>query len=198
MTERSPAPAEEPVLTLSDIPPLNGPRPAGAARVRRRPPADPRGPDALHPKRRSVLGGLMAAGGSAGLSVLGVFGPAREALAQGYSLRASYYDIYQSCPSYASSHNCSPGCGPSLVCASCCRTSGSRKGFHHSSVSKAGYKLRPGQCYSGGWDGWKWAYANQCGKCQKSIAWRCHDGWKKNSSGAYYKTICRWAVSCTS
>lgn len=186
-------------LTLADIPPLNGPRPAGAARMRRRPPPDRPEPGAgPRPRRRSVLGGLVAAGGSLGLNALGVFGPVRQALAEGYSIRTGYYDIYPTCPGYAHDAECSPGCGPSLVCASCCRTSGSRKGFHHSSVSKSGYKLRPGQCYSGGWDGWKWAYAHACGNCRTSVTWRCHDGWKKNSAGAYYKTICRWAVACQS
>lgn len=185
-------------LSLDDVPPLHGPRPAGAASVRRRVPAD-RGPWP-RPGRRTVLGGMVAAGGTLGLTALGVFRPAREALADGFALPSAVegYAIYPKCPAYAEPHNCSPGCGPSLVCASCCRTSGSAKGFHHSSASKAGYRLRPNQCYSGGWDGWKWAYAKPCGKCKKSVTWRCHDGWKRNSKGAYYKTICRWALSCAS
>src|ERR671922_19038 len=103
--------------------------------------------------------------------------PGSPAPASGYSI-LGYYDIYPRCPSYAGNHNCSPGCGPSVVCSSCCRTSGSYKGFHKSGVSHPGkYKLRPNQCYGGGYDGWIWAYAHRCGSCSRGVKWRCHDRW---------------------
>ncbi|MFB4314821.1 hypothetical protein [Actinomadura sp. 21ATH] len=182
------------MIELEDVPPLRGPRPAGAERVRRRRAAEeaPRARVA----RRSVLSGVAAAGAAAGLNALGVFPPARKAIAAGYSMRG-YYDIYGRCPSYAANHNCSPGCGPSLVCSVCCRTSGKYKGFHRSGVSDPGrYKLRPGQCYGSGWDGWLWSYSKSCGSCKKGVTWRCHDGWKKSAKGNWYKTICRKATSC--
>ncbi|MCQ0014689.1 hypothetical protein [Actinomadura madurae] len=135
-------------------------------------------------------------GATAGLKALGVFPPAREALSSGFQL-VGYYDIYPRCPSYAANHNCSPGCGPSYACSWCCRTSGKYKGFHKSGVSHPGwYKLRPSQCYSGGYDGWLWAYSKSCGKCKKGVTWRCHDGWKKSKKGNWYKTICRKATAC--
>ncbi|GAA2414673.1 hypothetical protein GCM10010191_25880 [Actinomadura vinacea] len=181
------------MIKLEDVPPLHGPRPTGAERVRRRGRgAGPR----PRPARRNVLAGLAAAGATAGLNALGVFPPARQAIAAGFSMRG-YYDIYARCPSYASNHNCSPGCGPSLVCSVCCRTSGKYKGFHKSGVSDPGrYKLRPGQCYGSGWDGWLWSYSARCGSCKKGVTWRCHDGWKKSKRGNWYKTICRKATSC--
>lgn len=182
------------MIELEDVPPLRGARPPGAARAPRRRPApdEPR----LRPVRRSVLTGLAAAGATAGLKALGVFPPAREALASGFQL-AGYYDIYPRCPSYASNHNCSPGCGPSLVCSVCCRTSGKYKGFHKSGVSDPGrYKLRPDACVGGGYDGWLWAYTKSCGSCKKGVTWRCHDGWKKSKKGNWYRTICRKATSC--
>ena len=182
------------MIELEDVPPLRGPRPPGARRVRRRhvPPDGAR----LRPVRRSVLTGLAAAGATAGLKALGVFPPARQALNSGFQL-VGYYDIYPRCPSYAADHNCSPGCGPSLVCSSCCQTSGERKGFHKSAVSDPGrYKLRPNQCYGGTYDGWIWKYAGSCGSCSESITWRCHDGWKKSDEGVWYKTICRTAIAC--
>jgi hypothetical protein len=182
------------VIDLDDIPSLRGPRPEGAAKVRRRIPAE--GP-APHLARRSLLSGLAAAGGTMGLTALGAFPPARQAIEGGYRL-AGYYDVYPKCPSYASSHNCSPGCGPSLVCSTCCQTKGYRKGFHKSKYLYPGYMLRPNQCYAGKYDGWTWAYAHPCGKCKKSVTWRCTDGWKKSAHGSYYKTICRWATSCKS
>jgi hypothetical protein len=178
---------------LDDIPPLTGPRPTGAGRVRRRLPREttPFG-------RRTALATLAAAGGSVGLAALGgAFRPARQAIAEGYRV-ASYYDIYQGCPGYAAGHNCSPGCGPSVVCADCCRPSGTREGFHKSSVSHDGYKLRPSECAAGGWDGWRWVYSGACGSCARSIAWRCHDGWKRASNGSWFKTICRRRVECRS
>ncbi|WP_329521617.1 hypothetical protein [Spirillospora sp. NBC_01491] len=181
------------MIRLEDVPPLRGPRPAGAERVRRRVHDDRA---RVRPVRRSVLTGLAAAGATAGLNALGVFPPARQALSSGFSLRG-YYDIYPRCPSYASNHNCSPGCGPSLVCSVCCRTSGKYKGFHKSGVSNPGkYKLRPNQCYGGGYDGWVWAYSKRCGSCAKGVTWRCHDGWKKSKRGNWYKTICRKATAC--
>ncbi|TDB78829.1 hypothetical protein E1264_36370 [Actinomadura sp. KC216] len=181
------------MIQLEDVPPLRGPRPAGAPRARRRVPPDA---PTFRPVRRSVLTGLAAAGATAGLKALGVFPPARDALSSGFEL-VGYYDIYPRCPSYASGHNCSPGCGPSVVCASCCRTSGKYKGFHKSGVSDPGrYKLRPSDCNGSHWDGWLWAYSKACGNCKKGITWRCHDGWKKSSAGSWYKTICRKATAC--
>jgi hypothetical protein len=184
------------MLELDDIPMLSGPRPEGARRAARRAP---------HAKaegvaRRSMLGGALAAGTAVGLSTLGVFSPARKALSDGFTLKATtYYDIYGRCPSYAAPFDCSPGCGPSAVVSSACRTSGKYKGFHRSGVSDPGrYKLRPNQCYAGHYDGWIWAYAHKCGNCKKSVTWRCHDGWKKSAAGHWYKSVCRWAVACKS
>ncbi|MFI0448760.1 hypothetical protein [Actinomadura sp. 6N118] len=185
--------ADTETLRLEDIPPLSGPRPEGAERVRRRAPG---GTGTAGPARRNVLRGLAAAGTSLGLTALGVFPQARQAIAAGYSLGGGYH-IYGRCPSYGANHNCSPGCGPSVVCSTCCRTSGRYKGYHKSGKSHPGrYRLRPNQCYSGRWDGWLWGYSRRCGNCRRGVTWRCHDGWKKSGRGAWYKTICRKATSC--
>lgn len=181
------------MLELHDIPMLRGPRPGGAPKARRQVPhatAEGMG-------RRSMLGGALAAGTTAGLAALGVFTPARKAMQGGYTLVSSgYYDIYAKCPAYADK-DCSPGCGPSTVVSGACRTSGKYKGFHRSSVSDPGrYKLRPNQCYAGKYDGWLWSYHHKCGSCTTSVTWRCHDGWKKSAAGHWYKSICRWAVVC--
>jgi hypothetical protein len=186
------------MVDIDAIPPLRGPRPDGAERVRRHAPAA----TAEGVGRRSMLGGAMAAGTTVGLAALGVFAPARKALASGYSLEgwaltSGYYDIYRTCPD-TGSHHCSPGCGPSTVVAAACRTSGTYRGYHRSSVSDPGrYKLRPNQCYAGKYDGWLWVYSHACGNCAHSVTWRCHDGWKKSSTGSWYKSICRWAHACS-
>ncbi|WP_051469012.1 hypothetical protein [Actinomadura oligospora] len=183
------------MIELEDIPPLRGPRPPGTERVRRRAPED-EGPR-FRPARRGLLAGLAAAGATAGLNAIGVLPPARQALAEGFSLTSGYYDIYPHCPPGEPSVGCSPGCGPSLVCSVCCRTSGKYKGYHRSGVSDPHrYKLRPNQCYGGKWDGWLWKVSKSCGNCRKGVTWRCHDGWKKSKRGNWYKTICRKAVAC--
>jgi hypothetical protein len=195
------------MLDLDSVPPLRGPRPEGAERVRRRAPAA----TAEGVGRRSMLGGVIAAGTTAGLVALGVFSPARKALAASgpgtggwtpgtytHGLTPGYYDIYSKCPSYAESHNCSPGCGPSTVVSTACRTSGKYTGYHKSGVSDPGqYKLRPNECYGSKYDGWIWHYANPCGNCATSVTWRCHDGWTKSADGTWYKSICRWAYACS-
>jgi hypothetical protein len=184
------------MIDVDTIAPLRGERPDGAPKVRRRVPAA----TSEGMNRRSILGGAMAAGTTVGLTALGAFGPARSAFAAGYKpiSNSGYYDILSSCPPDGFHAQCSPGCGPSVVCAMCCRTSGWAKGYHRSGVSNPGaYRLRPNQCYAGKWDGWLWHHTTACGGCKHSVTWRCHDGWKKSRYGVWYKTICRWAVACS-
>jgi S-formylglutathione hydrolase FrmB len=182
------------MFELDQIPLLRGPRPDGAERVRRSAPAA----TAEGVRRRSMLGGAMAGGTALGLAALRVFSPAREAMSDGYVLAADHYDVYGKCPSYAASHNCSPGCGPSTVVSGACKTGGKWRGYHRSAATDPGvYKLRPNECYAGRYDGWVWHYAHACGKCKKSVTWRCTDGWKKSTTGGWYKSICRWSHACS-
>lgn len=135
------------------------------------------------PTRRAVL----RAGGVAGLAVLGgVFPFVRRAVADGY-------DIYPQCPSYAADHDCSPGCGPSTIFADACETSGANAGFHKN--DQVTWKLRPNACLSGRYDGWMWRYDEPCGACACHIERRCHDGYRKTSSG-WVNSICRWTTDC--
>jgi hypothetical protein len=172
------------MLELDDIAPLRGPRPPGAARVKRRiPPAERTGGAA----RRSVLGGIVAVGSGIGLTALGIFPPARKAIAGSYDFKGL------PCPSYAASHNCSPGCGPSPVCANgeCCWPN---KHVHRGSGK---WRLRPNQCYGGVYDGWLWSYTGQCGSCSRGVTYRCHDGYYVSpTTGHWWPTICRWRMSC--
>lgn len=177
-------------IRVADVVPLHGPVPPGTPRARRRIPRNGR-----RPTRRSLLGGIAAAGFGMGMAVLGVFPAAREVPAAEFD---EYYQIKPlPCPSYAAGHDCSPGCGPSRVCASCCRTEGKRRGYHHSSVSKENHKLRPNKCHGGWADGWLWKFKGKCGPCAEYRTYRCHDGWRRNGSDRpYYRTICRWTVEC--
>jgi hypothetical protein len=147
--------------------------------------------------RRSALRALFSTGAGLGLAMLSVFPPARTAVAAGFRLApVDLWQIYDRCPSYASDHNCSPGCGPSVVCRDCCQPGGAHKGYHHTLKSSNGrYRLRPNQCF-GNYDGWLWRYTGRCGGCQRGVLWRCHDGWRRSTSGHWYKTICRWPVEC--
>lgn len=184
-------------LRVQDVVSFEGPRPEGYARERRSSHL------AASPwPRRGFLKLVVATGTSAGMAALGIFPAVRQARAEhviGHYTQPAY-DILRSCPSYASNHNCSPGCGPSAICGSqnCCNpsTHPHYPKLHRNNVNFGGiYALRPGQCASGTWDGWLWSFnSTSCAGC-RAITWRCHDGWKK-ISGNWVKTICRHATSC--
>jgi hypothetical protein len=164
-------------VTSVEIPPLRGTRPAGATGVRRR--SVRRG---WSPSRRSVLQG----GTALGLAAIGLFPAARKAIADGYA-------IYPRCPSYALDHDCSPGCGPSTIFADSCETSGANVGFHKD--DGVTWTLRPNQCYASSYDGWLWRHQGPCGACACSVERRCHDGYRRTSSG-WVRSICRWNTQC--
>lgn len=132
--------------------------------------------------RRTIL----QAGTVVGLAAIGAFPAARRALADGY-------EIYPRCPSYASDHDCSPGCGPSTIFADACETSGANVGWHKD--DGVTWMLRPNACYAGSYDGWLWRHQGACGACACSIERRCHDGYRRTSSG-WVRSICRWTTSC--
>ncbi|MFB4276865.1 MULTISPECIES: hypothetical protein [unclassified Nonomuraea] len=128
---------------------------------------------------------MLVAGSAIGVTVLGIFPPARKALADGYDIKGL------PCPSYAADHNCSPGCGPSETCALtgwCCSSSGYHRG-------DAEYRLRPNQCFGGTADGWLWRYTSSCGGCS-AVTFRCHDGYTVTWAGPWVKTICRYRTAC--
>ncbi|MGS2616140.1 peptidoglycan-binding domain-containing protein [Micromonospora sp. LZ34] len=167
------------MTSLDAVPSLRGTDPGTGSAARRRAPRD-RQSWAL--SRRTLL----SAGTAVGMAALSVFPAARRAYADGY-------DIYGSCPSYASDQNCSPGCGPSPIFASACNTSGTYAGFHKNDGTT--WKLRPNQCYAGTYDGWLWRYQGACGACACSVERRCHDGYRQTSSG-WVRSICRWNTDC--
>lgn len=181
---------------MTGIPPLRGTAPAGAVpadrtairiadRTADRTGVRLEGP-AWAPTRRSLLRAGVALGTAAGMAALGVFPAARRAYADGY-------DIYGSCPSYASDHDCSPGCGPSTIFADACRTTGTNIGFHKS--DGVTWTLRPNQCYAQTYDGWRWRYQGACGSCACYVERRCHDGYRSTSAG-WVRSICRWNTDC--
>jgi hypothetical protein len=163
------------------VPPLRGSDPGMPAEARTRS-WRPKW-TGLAPSRRTVL----RAGSVAGLAVLGgVFPSVRRAVADGY-------EIYPTCPSYAANHNCSPGCGPSMIFADSCTTSGINTGFHKN--DQVTWRLRPNACLSGSYDGWMWRYDQPCGACSCHVERRCHDGYRKTASG-WVNSICRWTTEC--
>jgi hypothetical protein len=177
------------VNELEHIPPLRGPRPAGTATVSRKAPRRNLAiAGATRPSRRSVLRGAVASGMALGFTALGVFPAARRAYADGYDIKGL------PCPSYAGPHNCSPGCGPSIVYSAACGGDGWHRVDGNVFIS---YSLRPNQCYGGWADGWLWR-AGGCAGCG-TVEWRCHDGWIRTctTSGCVTsKSICRtgWCV----
>jgi hypothetical protein len=180
-------------MTLNDLPRFSGPKPVGAARVRRGTSPWRRGWN-----RRDFVRMASATGIGLGLASLGVFPPARRAYAShvgsdGYQIKPL------PCPGYAANHNCRPGCGDSPVVLAACQTDPSAHtyGWHRNTGCR--WKLRKNQCVSGtGWDGWRWNFSGSCESCSNSITFRCHDGWQCDSNcGNCSKSICRWRVGCS-
>lgn len=166
-------------VRFDELPPLNGRRPPGAT-VRRR-------EGRLDMDRRAFLERVTAAGMALGLASLTIFPPGR-AFAES---AAGRHDILNSCPSYALGHNCSPGCGPSVVRLEACGPNG----FHEG--TGCFYRLRPNECV-GNWDGWRWRPTG-CGPCGSAkTTYQCHDGFTcPNSCGGCYRTICRSFQGCS-
>lgn len=169
-------------IDLDAIVPLSGERPVGAtpSTLRRA------GPRTWGVSRRGLLRSAFVGATAVGMSALGIFPPAREALADGYQ-------IHRRGCNGVSYRNCKDCCC-STVCGRCC----GRRGFHKNWNV---YTLRPNQCYAGGGnrtkDGWFW---RACG-CWKDDGTRgkrvsrCHDGYLIGESGAV-KTICRKRIGC--
>lgn len=197
------------MIELDAIPPLRGRRPRGAERVRR-------GSDAIGRRSRrgdtaprargSLLHAVTRTGAvlrlaTLGLAALRVFPPAREAWDEGFRLAPGPNGDPGGAPRGAlrppsARHGpCVPGCGPSVVCADCCQTRGPQAGRHHTALTRAGYRLRPGGDPRRG-DGRLRHYKKACGDCARGVVWRCHDGWKRLDSGHWYRTTCRWPVRC--
>ena len=136
--------------------------------------------------RRGFIRGFVGGAIGVGITALGIFPPAREALAHDGHLIWTGTTTGPCAPgNYAAGHNCDPICGPSQVCAGCCATSGTYAGYHKSAYP---YSWRPNQCWSGTYDGWRWSCNSQ--------PYRCHDGRYTSCSVECQtvKTICRRAV----
>ena len=176
-------------MRFDDLVPATGTWPEGAEPSRRAGRADL----VARPGRRRVLGGALAVATCTGLAALGVFPQARDALAEGPEGRYGYRHHRGACPSYASGHNCEPGCGPSPVYLDTCEPAGFYRGWFKNRPSE-GYRLRPGQCLSG-FDSWEWRYSGRCGACARVIAYRCHDGYKR-IGGGWFNAICRHVEGC--
>src|SRR5262245_23883986 len=190
------------MIQLEQIPPLRGPRPEGSTPA---PPATRKAPRqnttasaSGRVSRRSILSAAIASGTALGFSLLGAFPAAKRAYADGY-------DIWTGpCPAYAANHNCSPGCGPSVVEFASCASSG----YHKNGVEIPGilsYSLWPNNCYPGvaNWaDGWMWSQSS-CLGCL-SLDFRCHDGRTtrcttgRGGSCSSWISICRWITRCSS
>ena len=143
--------------------------------------------------RRRFLTRCFAAGVGLSLGGLAKLPPARNAFASHVG-RHPYEIKGLPCPTYASGHQCNPGCGPSRVHADACDVADPHYTGYHRRAG-LGWKVRPNQCYGGWADGWRWS--TPCVPCLRGATLRCHDGWRCNSSGGNcYPTICRWFMGC--
>jgi hypothetical protein len=187
-------------MKLADVPVLD--KPEGAWRPRRATRRLPEAPYTM--ERRTFLRAAVGAGVGLGLTTLGVFRMARPALALERQVHPSSGVGSDCLYPYA----CSPGCGPSPVCAgnACCTSDGwYRVGCVPRSGNDIVYAERPNQCASGGYDAWLWANEN-CPQCAGGkVTWRCHDGKYKVLPGncsaggggsSFFPQICRYKKSC--
>jgi hypothetical protein len=167
------------LLHSSDIPGLTTPPSADAGRQKAS--RDWSYDERWRLSRATFLKGVLGTAVVSSVGALELFPLAPQARADGYDIYSSYTSGPCGAGQYASGHGCTPGCGPSSVCAnkSCC--SG---GYHRNDGSTfSGYSLRPNQCWAGVYDGWRW-------RCNSTTIYRCHDGWTYSGSSKW-KTICR-------
>jgi hypothetical protein len=149
--------------------------------------------------RRVFLRRTIEIGMGIGIMSLGIFPPARQALAshvgtEGYKIKPL------PCPLINGADNCSPGCGPSDVYSDSCQTAewSHYYGWHKATCP---WTLRLDECHvdpdGDDWDGWRWDF-DPCGCCCP-INYRCHDGYKRTSGSCDFvdESICRWTMSCT-
>ena len=160
--------------------------------------------DVVRPSRRSVLFGgsaILAGLAATGTSLIATVKPAAAVNPNGYQILGHTEGAGRPCnqaSGYAKDHNCSPGCGPSMVLSGACNPTGDWPGYHRGGVDTwtvigyVGWKLRPNACADQHWDGWKWATMPDCAPCP-NMFWRCHDGFVSSTYGTY-NSICRKCV----
>lgn len=174
---------------IEDIAPLEGRRPTGATKVRRRGDAQASIID-LSTTRRRFVKGLVGGAVGLGFASLRLFPLTPPAWADGYDVWTSHTTGPCGAGNYAQDHQCSPGCGPSWV------TGGYPNGCDNGSCLNCwhrccgtydpsgtiNYFLRPNDCWTNSYDAWRW-------KCSDTVMFRCHDGWTCYTACA--ATICR-------
>jgi hypothetical protein len=185
-------------LTLEEIAPLFGEAvPPTTPTMERRSPQDTAVSQLVSQPKKEGIGRRRFLKQSAtvlaliGVKSLGIFPPAKWALADGYDIYQQLDDgpCHQTSTGngygYAKQHNCSPGCGPSPICdhrsmGPCCDNNG-----WHRNDGAAGYYLRPNDCFRAlQWpDGWRW-------RCDSNTVYRCNDGWFRCCAD-WYPDVCR-------
>jgi len=155
--------------------------------------------------RKRFLRVTAGTGMAIGLASLGVFPPARKALAshpgtQGYQIKSL------PCPGDYGTETCNVPCAPSTIYPNACFTDPGHHyyGWHRHGCTVAytrAWRLRQDGCDPGtSWDGWKWSVAN-CENCSGSAVFRCHDGYNcqtgQNCDLAYCdNSVCKWFIGC--
>jgi hypothetical protein len=156
--------------------------------------------------RRNFLRAALGTGVLAGMWVVGILPPARRAFAEhgtyGYRIKE------MPCPTGISWYynpdsngsTCDKPCGHSTIFPASCQTDTSKHmhGFHKKNTATPGWRLRPAECGSSSYDGWRWRVNHDCGGCGGSgkTTFRCHDGIRVNSDGSRVNSICKWKIGC--
>lgn len=129
--------------------------------------------------RSQFLRAAVGTGMAIGVSSLGVFPPARKALAS--HVGSEGYEIRESCAQDLD-ETCAVPCKPSMIYPNACYTDPGHHylGWHRHGCTLAygvAWRLRQNQCDPNyfDWDGWKWSVSN-CENCSTAV-FRCHDGY---------------------
>lgn len=184
------------MLAISDIAPMR--LPAGQREVRTRRNVASRGRFA--PTRRDFLRGTAIAATGVGLMSLGIFPPARRAVAN-----HGAWLVKNDCSGldFAQNDNCD-GCDSSGNTFGCCGA----QGYHQDQSNDCHCRHRPNDCKDTGdpptdYDGWYWRFSGCCVTscsggciCRANQRWRCTDGYKRPncSNPDWGQNVCRVKV----
>jgi hypothetical protein len=158
--------------------------------------------------RGQFLRATAGTGMAIGLASLGIFPPARKALAshvgsEGYEIKPL------PCPSGHGGDTCAVPCSPSTIYPNACYTDPGNHfvGYHRHGCTIAftrAWRLRQDDCLDvpSDWDGWKWSESS-CEGCGTAV-FRCHDGYNcptgincNNPVQNCDTSVCKWLISCT-
>lgn len=159
-------------------------------------------------RRAALAGAFTAAAVGAGARFLGAAGRMPQAAAACSSslvgtCSTSGLSYRSNCGTGAYTATCTDGgCDPRYSVGASAYCTSTTFGSRHRTCGENNvvdgnskeYRIRPDQCYGGGYDGWKWSGVDDgswCGCTYGARMWSCNDGWlRSNGAGDWCSSIC--------